>query len=265
MQARTLLRLILTFGLLLLPTSMTAAQGETAQAEVNYGNHHAPLKHARQIISRGHRSPDGTCRFPIPRLELAPEETAIVAYKRSANFNDCTAVFDVGEPTDTDMPHGGETLTVATHPHGKPQTSDVSAQATSSGYYRAYWHDPIHAPLNEVKSNITWNWNGSCVTSASGSADYWHLFVSGWTRTSNGVWQTNGCSSTGIYADATFSNSLFCNGVTVTTMYDNVSVYGHANGAISGYTNFTTTQYQGRSPYPCPSLHDHYELRKVSG
>lgn len=180
---------------------------------------------------------NGWCEFPIPELSLAPEQQAIAAQQVSANFNDCTTVVEIGEPTNTttrNNQQGGNTATTVDPSQGT--TGEIDVQATSSsGYYRVWWEDPVHLRVNEVKKNISWAWDGSCVTSSNGSTDYWWLSDSGWTWWTSASDIERSCGSARAWADSVYENKPFCYPVTVRVLYDDVTAKGHNNGNLSGY------------------------------
>lgn len=120
---------------------------------------------------------NGAGVFPVPTLRLAPGEQVIAAQQLSANFRTCTTVVEIGTPVnvsgDADVKHGGSTETMTTQlQENAGPTSALSPLAlqTSTGYYRVYWHDPIHAEVHELKTTLSWSYAGTCVRSGSGTA-----------------------------------------------------------------------------------------------
>ena len=161
----------------------------------------------------------------------------------------------------------GKSETVVAKPAGsKPEPNlngglSTKATGSSSAYYKVWWEDVINLKVTEAKSNISWAYNGSCVTAASGSLDTWWLTASGWSKYSSGSWVTTGCASRKVYSDATFKNAAFCWPGTVWNYYDDVTVQGTATNGLSGWVSSTWTTY----PFACPTLHYRTQLTRVTG
>lgn len=207
-------------------------------------------------------------RTHIPELQLQAGQKAIAAQQVSANFKNCTTIVEIGTPPDDpeagNIKRGGSSSTTQAQPTGNNGLSLAQLSAlttTSSGYYRVYWHDPVHFEVHEVKTNITWTYNGSCISSPSGSLYNWWLTETGWTKKSSSTWMTNSadCKSTTTWADTVYENVPFCWPVINTTTYDDVRVSGFYNGNLSGGMTGTWNTRVGRGS--CPSLHYHTELR----
>lgn len=222
-----------------------------------------PLANASIVRVQGRPTGDGGCTFPVPELKLAPDESAIEARQIETNFTNCTAEVEIGTPLiEDETPEGGTFDSDVSVPAGAAKAGDAQIAATSSsGYYRVYWEDVINLRVHEVKSNISWVWDGTCVTASSGSADYWWLSGTGWLKHSSGSWITRQCASSLVYTDATYKNGAFCWPGTVWSYYDDVRVRGRADGWLLGAVVGTWTTY----PFLCPTLHYHTELRRVTG
>ena len=91
---------------------------------------------------------------------------------------------------------------------GPPATSsaEVSTAATysGSGYERAWFEDVAKLALNEVRSNVSFSYNGSCVTSASGSGYWWWRSGTGWNPPTNkGFWISTTCNNSRVRRQST--------------------------------------------------------------
>lgn len=223
------------------------------------------------LTMSGRATEEGGCEFGFPVLSLGPDENVIHARQVATNFTECTTVIEIGVPlhaeeTPNDLVDGtGETVEAKAVGRGAKPNLDggfsTKATGSSSAYYKVWWEDVINLKVTEAKSNISWAYNGSCVTAASGSLDTWWLTATGWSKNSSGSWVTSGCASRTVYSDATFKNGAFCWPGTVWNYYDNVSVKGTATNGLSGWVDSTWTTY----PFACPTLHYHTQLTRVTG
>jgi hypothetical protein len=254
---------LLLSGLLLFATAGTARAPGAATNGVGAPTHkapEAPLADAHRYTLRGARTADGLgCRFQPPALELPPGKTAIAARQVSVDHDSCTSQVEVGtptgpldkEPADGQRSSGG----VASRKWAKA----ASPRASETAYFRVWWEDVVGLKVTEVRSNIAWNYNGTCVTShTSGWYNYWRTGT-GWRRISHGTNSSRTCSAAKVWSDATYHNSIFCAGGTVRNYYDNVEVRGWYNGTLGGSVARTWTTY----PYICLALHWHQELRRT--
>lgn len=228
-------------------------------------NDDRPLGNASLRTLVGSHTAGGGCTFRLPELELAPSGTAIEARQLDTNFADCTTTVEVGTPlTDADAATEGTFDNEVATPVGRASRSDDQFGVTatsSSGYYRVWWEDVINLRVHEVKTNISWTWDGSCVTASSGSANYWWLSGTGWSKNSSSSYIARSCSNARVYTDATYKNGAFCWPGTVWSYYDNVTAQGKSDGWLYGWVDGTWTTY----PFACPTLHFHTELKRVTG
>lgn len=236
-----------------------------------------PLLDSRLLTLKGQPTATGVCQFAFPVLTLGPDEEVVQARQISTDYTDCTTVVEIGIPigdapdplaktegeseTLEAVAEGGPQGGVDLVPPGELRREIAAASGTSSAYYRVWWEDIVNWRVNEAKSNIAWSYNGSCVTSASGSLTPYWLTTTGWTKTYSGVWITTGCSSRKVYSVVIYKNGAFCWPGDVFTYYNNVTVRGTATNGLSGWYDATWTD----SPIGCPPLHFHTELRRVTG
>jgi|GEM_PF-4635138 len=225
------------------------------------------------LTMKGRSLVDGGCEFSFPVLTLGPDENAVQARQVSTDYTDCTTVIEIGTPlgeapvpeADSDgksesvevVPEGGVDLV----PNGALRRQWAPATSSASAYYRVWWSDVINLKVHETKTNISWSYDGSCVTSASGSLNTYWLTASGWTKNYSGSWVTTGCSSRKVYAVTIFKNGAFCWPGDVFSYYNNVTVQGTYNNGLSGWVDSTYSTY----PIGCPHLHYNTELHRITG
>lgn len=212
----------------------------------------------------GDRLNDGTCVFSPPPLELKPGETAVHERQVQVNLTRCSTVVERGVPIEpTRFPtDGSEVAEVAVEQTTSGTAPGNEANATtSSGYYRVWWEDVVNIHVHRTTSNIAWTWNGTCVTSSSGSGHYWWASGTGWTKYDSGSSISRTCARTHVEVDATYRNGAFCWPGVVWTYLTNVTATGYASGLLTGHVDNTYSTY----PAACPTLHYHRELIRVSG
>jgi hypothetical protein len=247
-----------------LATQVPAAAAPTASPDgavvVTYDNGHQ-LANASVHTMAGSRAAGGGCTFRPPELKLAPGAAAIAARQIETNFSTCTTKIEIGTPRAEATPADG---TSQREQAKSAETSGLAddrllAATSSAGYYRVWWEDVINIKVHEVKSNVSWVWNGSCTSSSSGSADYWWRTGTGWSKNSSSVLIARSCYEARVYTDTTYRNGAFCWPGVVWSYYDNVTATGRYNGWLHGWVDGTSTSY----PFACPTLHFHTELRRT--
>ncbi|MCL6549587.1 MAG: hypothetical protein K6T37_01075 [Acidothermus cellulolyticus] len=98
--------------------------------------------------------------------------------------------------------------------------------------------DVVGLELNEARSNISFSYNGSCVTSASGSGYWWWRSGSGWEPPTNkGSWISTTCNNAKVWSQADYRNTGFCLGYTSKTPFRGVTVQGRYDGYLFGWVD----------------------------
>lgn len=221
------------------------------------------LRDSKKVSVGGTRSADGGCDFQSPKLSLAPGEVSVVAREILIDNNRCTATWQVGSPVNPNAfpatTAGPDTDSIAAM--GTSQLSATPmATRTSSGFYKAWKTDVANLTLNYVQSNIAWNWTGSCVTSVSGSGNWYWRSASGWEppNPKSSTFAGSGCGARFVNTTGHYRNKGFCFPVTVYAHYDKVEVQGQANGTLLGGA---TTSHSGN----CLPFFDHRQLTRTAG
>jgi hypothetical protein len=114
----------------------------------------------------------------------------------------------------------------------------VAATYSGSGYERAWFEDVVGLELNEVKSNLSFSYNRSCVTSAAGSGYWWWRSGTGWEPPTNkGAWISTTCNNSKVWSQADYRNTGFCAGYTSNTHFRGVTVQGRYDGRLFGWVD----------------------------
>ena len=187
---------------------------------------------------------DGACVNSAPVLSLAPGQRSVSADVVAADPATCDVTWQIGAPS-TSIPSAARPAdgTSAQSPATvvtAPAAATVSPATTysASGYERAWFNDAPGLELNEVKSNLSFSYNRSCVTSSSGSGYWWWRSGSGWEPPTNkGSWIATSCNNSKVWSQADYKNTGFCWPYTSNTHYRGVSVQGRYDGYLFGWVD----------------------------
>lgn len=205
----------------------------------------ALLKSTFQVVKGSRSSLDGGCDFQSPALELGPGQTAIGYQQVKIDLDACEATYEIGEPADLAAFLPSETADSRLTEQGAVSQSVATPMAAqvSSGYNKHWLTDVVNLTVNSVQANVAWTWTGSCVTSRSGSTDWYWRSGSGWEppNPKSSLYTDGGCAWKGLDGSATYRNQGFCWPSTVYAYYNPVSVRGNANGVLVGSHNTSHT------------------------
>jgi hypothetical protein len=112
------------------------------------------------------------------------------------------------------------------------------AATTESGYYEVRWEDIINIDVNKTRAKLTWTYNGTCVTSSTGSGYWWWQTATGWHLDDPGsyAWKTTSNCSAFTHANGHHWNSSFCFPLPITDTYaKDVRFRGGYKGGIGAY------------------------------
>lgn len=228
-----------------------------------------PLANSTKWLAQGTRA-GALCQFDGPAVALAPNEIAVEVRQIAIDNSNCTTVWERGVPPLSEQQKTtGESSAagLATEANTATTTSfeaaaDVVALAASgsgSGYEKAWHTDGPGLVVNSLKSNISWAWNGSCVTSSSGSYNTTWRNSTGW-EPPYGISSviSRSCANARVTSAATFKNTGFCWPITVYAYYSGIQVTGGFNGGISGGVS------QVQTTGACLPLYEHWQLVRVT-
>ncbi len=128
-----------------------------------------------------------------------------------------------------------------------PATGSPLASGSTRGEFYTMWEDPLGLDLNEVVDQISWNYDGTHVTSFSGSSFWNWSSWNGWHTVGNpyvGSYHNADHTWATVYTNAQFETSSWfplptCG--TSDTYYQANNVYGGGNGQLSGGVNTWAT------------------------
>lgn len=186
-----------------------------------------------------------------------PDKIDGVVEEREIAHNEaqCILVTEVGVQSAADISNPDELTTITEEGtevsteegamagrQATPQAGPTARLASRSAWHRTYYEDPFAIDVNAVKTNVTWSYNGSCVTSASGqTASYSYFHTSGWSIDWKATTKGRTCSSGWTKGRAQFFNGIFCAGGDTYTKYDPNRINGQENGTYT--MNWTVNKW----------------------
>lgn len=276
---KTLSRRSIAFASLLVGLLLTLASGPAFAAgfddspSIATYSYDYDLADAHMLLIEGSRNKDGSCTFTGPLLELKPDEFAVEARRTVTDFSSCTQHFEIGVPPadkidQTPPPGGGhfsESFSVAAKTTSGRPTMVQATSGSTVAYYEVLWRDFAFLTTSRTRSYLSWNWNGTCVTSSSAWGDYYWKWASGWSLISSSGYKTEYCQYHQSMVDyANYRNTFFCNPTIVNTYVDDVRTRGFYNGALTGQKLSTSTVETPNDPN-CWNLSYVEQLVRVSG
>ena len=259
------------------PAVPSGGEGDRVVAYENTG----ALTGAEIMTIEGKATSAGGCTFEMPKVELAPDEAAVVARQVETNYTTCTTKVEIGTPNDAATAAPSAKSVTETAKAGSPAVGNRAPAAAaapkanavhstdgeariaavqSTGYYRVWWEDVVNLDVHEVKSNVRWSWdNFSCVWGYSGWTNYSWFTGTRWTKDSSDQAMFPSCDYASYTSVAVYRNGFFCWPGVVWSVYDNVRAEGRWDGWLFGSVDNTYTTY----PFACPTLHWNAELRRT--
>lgn len=149
------------------------------------------------------------------------------------NTRNCVMVTEVGEQVNTADDAAGYEFLVeeAMMTTATEEVQPTRAAASASAWHKTYYEDPPGIDVNSATTNVSWSWNGSCVTDSwDHYTTYGWFEQSGWRKdwSSTTAWQ--GCSYARTTSNSHFFNGAFCVGIDTHTEYVPNQIKGEENG-----------------------------------
>lgn len=237
-------------------------------------DHHAePLIDVETMTVDGRSLPgaDGGCEFGIPALHIDGVGVR-EARPTTVDFVTCTATWEIGTPVKAE---GSEVATgdTGTGPATDAQPRSAEAPATEvlavasskTASAKVLWHDIVHITTSRLQSNISWSYDGSRITTSSGSYSWYKATATGWFGPYNlsSIISRPSSNMHQVRTSGHFTNpGIFCTAVTVTSYIDDIRVRGYANGSFNGFVDSTwTTESPSWLAWKCPNLHPHVSVQ----
>lgn len=246
---------------------------DATSRRVDFDHRSFPLADVETIVVEGRSVPgeSGGCEFGIPALHI-DGVGAREARPSTVDFATCSATWEVGTPPEN-VGYEGAADDTGSGPatEAQPQSRDVPpaeflvAASSKTASAKVLWHDIVHITTSRLQSNISWSYDGSRITSSSGSYSWYKATATGWfgpydlssviSRPSNNMHE--------VRTSGHFTNpGIFCTGVTVTSYIDDIRVRGYANGSFDGFVDSTwTTESPSWLAWKCPNLHPHVSVQ----
>ena len=208
-----------------------------------------PMAEARQITYRGQRDGDGGCSFT--GKETVPAGDGVIAsHERevATNLESCTTKMERGTlasaSSDSDT---GATLTEGADAPLGDSAAPSASLASRTAWHRTYFEDPPGIDVNSARTNVSWTYDGSCVTSSWDHVTNYTWFT-GWSKDSSSTTAARICSYARTTSYSTFKNTVFCNPLASTwTHYEPNRLRGQEDGGYDMY-------WEWRKSGDCSSL-----------
>lgn len=207
-------------------------------------DHKSPMPEAERHVHQGDRL-DGTCSYSLSRTIDGSTDEISEQREVAHNQSTCVMVTEIGSrprsQVDLEEPQeGGAELSESVVPSSTEadlisDSGPIAPLAVRSAWHRTRYRDPALLTVTRATTNVTWDYNGSCVTNSWGhTANYYWLVASGWSKTSSSISATRNCSGATTRSNSYFRNSLFCVGQPTTyTRFTPNTVRGNANGSYT--------------------------------
>jgi hypothetical protein len=173
---------------------------------------------------RGQRLGDGGCRFSgsetaDPDAFDGPVEERQVA----VNIASCVMITELGRPPSDGR--AGEQQAAPTE-----EGLEVASLATSrSAWHKTYFEDPSGLDQTSARTNVSWTFDGSCVTGSWNHVTNYGTFGS-WSRVSSNTTKSSGCSGAVTSSRSEFLSQTYCAGFDTRNEYDPNWVSGEGDG-----------------------------------
>lgn len=191
------------------------------------------LKGAETRVFRGTRVATG-CNYEIvDTKEVAPTGFMVLEREVAHNLKTCTSITERALVEETQESEGESQVfdTVA-------ETLSPAASGTKSVWLKVAYDDPAFIDVTSVKSSLTFDYNGACVTGSRNHVSTWYK-VSWWSYDYKSGQAAQNCSYAAQKSWARMRNDSFCpgSGNTTFTTYTEVTVYGQENGSQTNAYN----------------------------
>lgn len=179
-------------------------------------------------------------------VKSANENRAVVASPYAFNEKENKMLIKVGisyDMGDTDNQEGVTTRTSEFEQVTLDDKPTIGLFATKTNFHRTKWVDPVNLQVNKVETEMTYNYDGTSVTSYTSRDRREWLSLTGWSETSHNLSHSFvGGRNARAETQSTMSNSSFCIGQPTTNVYyntNNLTVYfnGSAAGGVSTYAS----------------------------
>lgn len=220
-----------------------------------------PLKNAKRSVLQGTRNADGSCHYEYPETSVAAAGGVIEVRDIGIDAKKCRKLIEQGEPSELpgEPGEGEERITDTIDDSASTESAlTLAATSTASGYNWTWWEDVLGIKMTQVRTNISWSYNGSCAQTGSTSGEYYWAYGTGWSIVSYSGSEYETCSYYRGQSVATYKNTSFCWPLpTVYTYYYHVRAFGQENGSITA-TRSTDSKDE------CAPFWMHYQVRKVT-
>jgi hypothetical protein len=191
-----------------------------------------PLANSSTFVLVGTSTKSG-CRYPVPEIRLAAGQTRWEIRAIGVDAANCRMLMEQGVPPDEELMQSGNSVVAAVgQADGTKVAGAVALTSVASGYATAWFEDVAHLHVTEDRTNIAWQYTGSCISSGSATGQW--SWDSLFTLVSHGG--TSSYNACRYFLGDTWSTmkSGLCPWTTVWTYYYHVRAYGWNDGSFGG-------------------------------
>lgn len=164
-----------------------------------------------------------------------PKGGTISAIELAANPVAHTNLIEIGSPQRLPIPQRSSSrghFVQSTTKGGTTTATNGQTDPSTSGWFQTGWNNWAGCTQSWVQDNISFSYDGTYVTSYSGSDKRW--WNSGWSEVAHAIGSYYNSTSTAAtvwtYDKISSSNGYYM-------LYNDNNVVGHGNGSLSGYVN----------------------------
>lgn len=234
------------------PQTVSGTVGSNGACTITGTASLAPNASAQYVIETAFNP--STCQAQFVTGNVTPATAALLAGPSSTLAAAAASGSSQSTATSTQTVTGS-----ATRPPTLADPPGAGADPSATGHTKVAWIDPLDITINSVAANLTWNYNGSYVSSASAKADSYEFPYDGWSNTGlpaiSFEWLSDG--SVRYYEPETFVNTDFedivlallglagwaaCGFSTAPAVfYLDPGVRGYGNGNLGGSWSWSAT------------------------
>ncbi len=173
-----------------------------------------------------------------------PEGSVYIDRGIEEDLEACQLTIESGSIARSEIPHLLADNGVPTKPRGAENilTTNLATggdaaglMASSYAWVKTGYEDPVNIDVTWTKSEVSWEWNGGCVTASWGHQGYYgYAAGSGWVYDNSWHDSFRGCSYARTRTYGLFHNDGFCwDDVTTWNEYNTTQIFGYPNGTYS--------------------------------
>lgn len=206
---------------------------------------------SQEVVIQGKKQPNDSCNYQWTDPHTgAPDGEFMLVRETAHNAEDCILKaeksylpIDRLEDFDTDIQEGQiETASYDVGMAASAQNQDVQPLSSSTTVWlKTVYEDPAQIDVNNVYVEVSFSYNGSCVTNSWNHNSSWYYYdPTGWYLDSSDGQAAQNCSYAATEADGYFENYAWGDDSQLTwTNHRDTTVFGEEDGSQTNQYNLT--------------------------